>query len=513
MVTLERLLANFTPAQQSVLSAVCGKVLSCPFADIKLDSRQVAQGDLFVLLSAVGTPRQTAITNAKGYLESVKDKVAFVISEFGDDELGVDIGVPVISVPQIREYLGDLVKWHLQSKKQVSLPKVVAVTGTNGKTTVSQLIAQLAELSGVPSAVMGTAGNGRLGQLVQSSNTTGDVLSVHQFLYQMGEEGVALVALEASSHGLHQHRLQGVPIVAAVYTNLSHDHLDYHADMQDYLSAKARLFDKSYFDTLAYGVVNADAQYPIIKPSQDLGFVLQNYSQQDDNVAYFAKEVEPSLTGVNINLQTPHGDIKLNSPLLGMFNVDNLMAAVSAFLALYPQQASQLPSLVARLQGACGRMQRVPSSIGSFIVDYAHTPDALEQVLLSLRKHCTGRLIAVFGCGGDRDKTKRPIMAKAGVKHADFVILTADNPRSEDPKAILADMQVGLSCDEHYKLEIEPDRKRAIELAVQMAKADDIVVIAGKGHETYQEINGVRHDFDDGAITQQALHKYHKASS
>ena len=342
---------------------------------------------------------------------------------------------------------------------------MVAVTGTNGKTTVSQLVAQLCELSGVPSAIMGTAGNGRLGRLVQSANTTGDVLAVHEFLYQMALDGVEVVALEASSHGLHQHRLQGVPVSVAIYTNLSHDHLDYHADMDDYRTAKARLFDEQYFNTLTHGIINQDAAYPLLDKHGVQSYQLLGYACQDETADYFAKSITPSLDGVQIELLAQGETVHLHSPLLGLFNVDNLMAAVAAFLALYPHKKSNLPALITQLHGARGRMQRVPSRQGSFIVDYAHTPDAIEQVLISLQKHCTGRLIAVFGCGGDRDKSKRPIMASVGVRHADVVILTADNPRSEDPNVILKDMQANLDQQAHDKVIIEPDRRLAIKEA------------------------------------------------
>ncbi|WP_323841111.1 MULTISPECIES: UDP-N-acetylmuramoyl-L-alanyl-D-glutamate--2,6-diaminopimelate ligase [unclassified Moraxella] len=505
-ITLSELFAqlNLTMLDDAVQS-----VANLPFVRFCLDSRKIEHGDVFVLLSSVG--QQDDFERVNGYLKSIETKVAFVLSQIDPKHLDwTNFKKPIIHLPTIRHYLGDLIAARFQLQKPAKLPAVVAVTGTNGKTTVSQLVAQLAELSGVPSAVMGTAGNGKLNNLVQSSNTTGDVLAVHEFLYQMAIDGVELVAIEASSHGLHQHRLQGVPVQVAVYTNLSHDHLDYHADMADYAKAKARLFDDEYFSTLMCGIINADAKYSLFTDDFSCHYQLLTYSQTDNKADYFASAMTPSLNGVNITLDSQGESIMLNSPLLGLFNVQNLMASVAAFLALYPNQRKNLPNLVARLQGARGRMQRVPSQSGLFIVDYAHTPDALEQVLKNLRNHCMGRLIAVFGCGGDRDKTKRPIMAKMGVTHADVAILTADNPRSEDPNQILKDMQTDLTCQEHYKAIIEPDRKTAIEQAVKMASGDDIVVLLGKGHETYQEIDGVRHDFDDVAVLGKAILKFNK---
>lgn len=513
-VTVEQVVTQALAAPQTVAHALGGQqishwltpILGCSFDRFCLDSRRATPQCGFVLLSSAGKDQATALKNANSYLQAVKTQASFVISEMDIQALDLsDIVIPVVYVPKIRHFLGDLIAARFQLDQSYDLPKVVAVTGTNGKTTVSQLVAQLGQLSGLEVAIMGTAGNGRLGQLTQAANTTGDVLMVHEFLYDMARQGVDLVALEASSHGLDQYRLQGIPVNVAVYTNLSHDHLDYHADMQAYRDAKARLFDRKLFPTLVAGVVNADADYALFDKHQ-ADYPVISYAQRHD-ADYQATEITPSLSGVHLSLKTPSGPLVIDSPLLGLFNVDNLLAALAAFNCLYPG-CDQLPSLVAQLQGARGRMQKAQSKQGCFIVDYAHTPDALVQVLSSLRRHCTGRLIAVFGCGGDRDRTKRPLMTKAGLDYADQLILTADNPRSENPQTILSDMQQGLGCDDHYKILIEPDRRLAIELAVKMAKANDIVVIAGKGHETYQEIQGVRHDFDDLAVLEELLTIY-----
>lgn len=490
------------------LRAMFAEVLSLELTGFCLDSRKAFDGCGFVLLASAGSDKAASSVRAAQFAKSVADKASFIISEFADDQIKLDVGVPVVYLPTIRQVLGDLIAAFLQIKQPVALPTVVAVTGTNGKTTVSQLIAQLGELSGVPSAIMGTAGNGRLGALTAAANTTGDVLMVQQFIHQMACEGVRLVALEASSHGLDQYRLQGVPVAAAAYTNLSHDHLDYHRDMQEYRAAKAKLFDRAVFPTLQAGVVNADAEYALMDyAAADLPIIRTSQTLAAD---WQATQITPTLSGVQIAMNTPFGEMTVNSPLLGLFNVDNLMAAMAVFAAIFPEKAANLPTLVPQLQGARGRMQRAASRTGSFIVDYAHTPDALKQVLASLQKHCNGKLIAVFGCGGDRDRTKRPLMTRAGLDYADHVILTADNPRSESVQAILKDMQANLSCDDHYKITIEPDRRAAIELAVKTACDSDIVVIAGKGHETYQEINGVRYDFDDLAVLDEFLTKYNK---
>ncbi len=484
------------------------RIKDLPITGVVTDSRAVQHGEVFALLSINPDTAQ----KAKSYITGLTSVA--VLSEIAMSDMGFSKEnpppMPIVHIADLRLILGDFIQAYLQATQQVTLPKIIATTGTNGKTTISQLTAQLIELSGVPCAIMGTAGNGRLANLVQSTHTTSEVGKVHEFLYQMGKEGVQAVSLEASSHGLHQHRLQGVPVEVAIFSNLSRDHLDYHADMDDYASAKAMLFDKAYFDKLHHAIINLDDEFGTrlidkLHAQTATDLTLWTYSTTDSQADFFASDIHPSLAGVAMTVKTPFGDVSLVSPLLGLFNVSNLLASMAGFLALYPEQFAMLPTLVSQLVGARGRMQKVATDKGCFIVDYAHTPDALIQVLTSLKAHCAGKLWAVFGCGGDRDKGKRPLMAKAGVELADKVILTADNPRSEDPLAILKDMQVGLTCEEHYKLVIEPDRKQAIAYAITHAKADDIVVIAGKGHETYQEIQGVRHEFDDVAVIEELL--------
>lgn len=507
--------------------------IDIPFLQFRLDSRQLEPNDVFVLLKSHIPNCQ----KSRDYLYQAAEHAAFILSEIDPTALlsttsvlnHADITLPndsaskaqqqlaalpcpVLYVPNIRDFLGTLIQARLQYQQPVTLPTVIAVTGTNGKTTISQLVAQLTQLTGMSSAVMGTAGNGRLGALVQASHTTGDALAVQQFLYQMGTENAELLALEASSHGLDQQRLQGMPVSVAIYTNLSRDHLDYHADMTEYAAAKARLFDKAHFPDLTHAIINIDDEYAqiMLDTAHASDLTVWTYSLESSKSATFvAAEIKPSLQGVEISLRTDLGDGEVNhlgivSPLLGRFNVANLLAAMAAAVAL-GISLERIAAVVPQLQGAVGRMQRVPSNDGCFIVDYAHTPDALSQVLASLKTHCKGQLWAVFGCGGDRDAGKRPLMAQAGLAGADKVVLTADNPRTEDPNIILQDMQAGMTSEQYQRTHIEPARQAAIEYAVNQAAADDIVVIAGKGHETYQEINHVRYDFDDSVILQNAL--------
>ena len=507
-------------------------ITDIPFNQFCLDSRQLASNDVFVLLKSHIPNCQ----KSRDYLFQAAKNAAFILSEIdpialisaantpahanialtdesssAEQQLAL-LPCPVLYLPNIRDFLGSLIQVRLQYSQPVKLPTVVAVTGTNGKTTISQLVAQLTQLTGMSSAVMGTAGNGRLGALVQASHTTADALAVQQFLYQMGVENAELLALEASSHGLNQQRLQGMPVSVAIYTNLSRDHLDYHADMVEYAAAKARLFDKAHFPELTHAIINIDDDYAqiMLDTANASNLIVWTYSLDPSKTATFvAANIMPSLQGVEISLRTNFGNEKVNSlnivsPLLGRFNVANLLAAIAAAVAL-GIGLERIAAIIPQIQGAVGRMQRVPSNDGCFIVDYAHTPDALSQVLSSLKTHCKGQLWAVFGCGGDRDAGKRPLMAQAGLAGADKVVLTADNPRTEDPNMILQDMQVGMSIEQYQRTHIETARQKAIEYAVSQAAIDDIVVIAGKGHETYQEINNIRYDFDDSIILHNAL--------
>ena len=532
--SLAQALTTLITTSNSQLPNLKTSLANIPFEQFCLDSRQLAANDVFVLLKS-HTPN---CQKSRDYLYQAAQNAAFILTEIDPRALLTKANVPphanlaltddnaesiahqqldrlpcpVLYVPNIRNFLGDLIQARLQYQQPVSLPTVVAVTGTNGKTTISQLVAQLTQLTGMSSAVMGTAGNGRLGALVQASHTTGDALAVQKFLYQMGTENAELLALEASSHGLDQQRLQGMPVSVAIYTNLSRDHLDYHADMAEYAAAKTKLFDKAHFSELTHAIINIDDEHAqiMLDTAHASQLTVWTYSLDAAKSATFvAAEIKPSLQGVEIALRTDFGNEKINimnvvSPLLGRFNVANLLAAIGAAVAL-GISLERIAAVIPQLQGAVGRMQRVPSNDGCFIVDYAHTPDALSQVLASLKTHCKGQLWAVFGCGGDRDAGKRPLMAQAGLAGADKVVLTADNPRTEDPNVILQDMQAGMTNEQYQRTHIEPARQAAIEYAVNQAAPDDIVVIAGKGHETYQEINHVRYDFDDSVILQNAL--------
>lgn len=467
---------------------------------LRLDSRLVATGDVFFALKGA-----TQASRMVEFVQSALDKGALAV--FSECTVDGCAGQPVFVVEDLRQWIGLLTQRFLQVAQAVRLAHVAAVTGTNGKTTICRLLAELLSSSGHPTAVMGTTGNGILPNIEPSTHTTVDAIQLQQQLYAFSQQGAEYLCLEASSHGLDQGRLAGTDIQVALFSNLTRDHLDYHGTLEHYAQAKARLFA---FPSLTHAILNKDdpawqlMQQEVDSQNQQRQQAGQRpvsswtYSLQDTSADFHALHISYSLDGADIQLATPCGALLFHSPLLGHFNVSNVIAAVAGALAL-GLDPRQVAAQVASLKGAPGRMQVAADKDRLFVVDYAHTPDALTQVLNSLKPHVEGqgRLWAVFGCGGDRDRGKRPLMTQAALAVADVVLLTADNPRSEAVEQILQDMQQGLTGQQQAALLVEPNRRLAIRQVVQQAKPQDIVVLAGKGHETYQEIEGIRHWFDD----------------
>ena len=360
------------------------------------------------------------------------------------------------------------------------------VTGTNGKTSCSQWLAALLAEQGVKTGVIGTLGAGFPGALSGGLNTTPDALEVHGLLKAMRDDGARAVAMEVSSHGLVQGRVTGVRFACALFTNLSHDHLDYHGSMQAYAEAKARLFQ---MPGLGAAVVNIDDPAGAeIAARSKVRTITYGFSGKADLRAASPARIES---------KWGNADVKINA--VGRFNVANALGVLGCLL-VYGVAFKDAVRLLERLPSVPGRMERVADA-PLVVVDYAHTPDALEKVLTALRPVSDergGRLAVVFGAGGDRDATKRPLMGAVAQRLADRVLVTSDNPRSEDPLAIIR--QIGLG-------ESEPDRARAIERAVLASAPEDVVLIAGKGHETYQEIAGKRLPFSDADVARHAVSK------
>ena len=368
--------------------------------------------------------------------------------------------------------------------------KVLAVTGTNGKTTVATLLFRLYRSMGHKCGLLSTVVN-RINEVeIPSTHTTPDAVALNDLLARMQREGCTHVFMEASSHALHQNRMAGVNIDGAIFTNLSHDHLDYHGSMNEYIKAKKILFDQ--LGANAYAIVNADDRYNDALVSACKARVRTYALHTMAN--YKAKLIENTLQGIQINIDR----FEMHSPLIGEFNAYNLTAVFAAAVELGTDPTTVLVHL-SSLGAPEGRFQYIRKQDGTIaIVDYAHTPDALENVLNTIQSvRGQEEIISVVGCGGDRDRTKRPIMASIAANKSDRVIVTSDNPRSEDPKSIIQEMVSGLDPIQKKKVLSVTDRREAIEVACSLAKPGDIILIAGKGHEKFQEISGVKHPFDD----------------
>jgi UDP-N-acetylmuramoyl-L-alanyl-D-glutamate--2,6-diaminopimelate ligase len=377
---------------------------------------------------------------------------------------------------------------------------VCGVTGTNGKTSCSQWMAALLAMAGIRTGVIGTLGAGFPGALAGTPNTTPDALEVHRMLAELRGAGAAAVAMEVSSHGLDQGRVNGVAFDCALFTNLTQDHLDYHRTMAAYAEAKARLFDTP---GLGAAVLNLDdplgvqlAQRLAARGVRTIGYALSNSTVGVSDFV-FAENPESSRVRIKSNL----GTASVTIPQLGRFNVANALGVLGCLLAR-DIPFERAAALLEKLPPVPGRMQRIGER-PLVVVDYAHTPDALEKVLLALKPVAEarrGQLAVVFGAGGDRDAAKRTAMGAAAARHAARLVITSDNPRGEEPMAIIDAIRRGAG-----KGEVEPDRARAIRGAIAAARTDDVVLIAGKGHEDYQEIGGKRLPFSDAVVAREAL--------
>lgn len=459
---------------------------------IKLDSRQVANGDLFVAVPGY-------LTDGRDYIEqAISSGASAILAEA--DELAVESqgDVPVIKMPAVKEQLSFIAGTFFEHPSQRA--KVIGVTGTNGKTSVTHLTAQLAKAVGKSAAVIGTTGSGLVGSLLPEKHTTPDAVTVQQRLATLVAEGAQWIAMEVSSHALVQRRVEAVHFSGVAVTNISRDHLDYHGTMDNYVRAKYRLF--SDFDADSQ-IINVD------------DVVLQDWRAEMPSsvaISLFNSPHAPSFTAQNVTYRadgtqfdvvvtTPEKQAQVatvNSPLLGQFNVYNLLTAI----ALACMQGEPLEHVA----GACQQLAPVPGRMEPFqndssaliVVDYAHTPDALQQVLQALRKHCRGKLWCVFGCGGDRDRGKRPQMGQVAVEYADEVVVTDDNPRTEPSEQIIADILTGTG--NQVRTRVVQGRKEAVIDTMQRAAPDDVVLLAGKGHEDYQIIGTEQLDYNERAV-------------
>ncbi len=471
-------------------NAELGRAAAIPVQNLSLDSRNIKAGDVFIAL--VGTHQDGRNFIAK----AVELGASAVLVEADKEWQGVDwLGnVPVIAIENLSAHVS-AIAGRFFGDPSTKIP-VIGVTGTNGKTTCTLLAAQLLAAIQQKAGVIGTVGYGLLdstsiaptaqqvGLLTSTGLTTPDPIAVQHILAELQEAGAAAVALEVSSHSLEQQRVAGVQFSHAIFTNLTQDHLDYHGDLVSYGNAKAKLLQAKGLKT---AIINVDDDWAKTLPQKaPAGLNILRYSTRGVADIY-AQGVELHAGGVRAQVVSPWGTALIQSPLLGEFNLGNLLAVV-ACVCDQGYSLEQIAPCIEKLEPAPGRMQLVTvDSVEQevqVIVDYAHTPDALENTLNAIHQHKPGRVWTVFGCGGDRDKTKRPLMGKIAERLSDYVIVTNDNPRSEDPSAIAADIVRGMLRPSGSL--VIADRAQAIDFAVQQARAGDIILIAGKGHEDYQ---------------------------
>jgi UDP-N-acetylmuramoyl-L-alanyl-D-glutamate--2,6-diaminopimelate ligase len=461
---------------------------------LTLDSRQVRPGDAVFALR--GT-REHGIAFARGAVE----RGARVVLAEAPAAHVEDLDVPVLWVDGLHGKVGDIAS-RFFGRPSESL-KVMGVTGTNGKTSTVQLLAQALEHLGHRAATIGTLGAGLHGQISEGERTTPDAINVQALLASFRSQGATHVAMEVSSHALEQGRVAAVAFDVAAFTNLTRDHLDYHGSMEAYGEAKAKLFA---WPTLQAAAINVDDAFGrTLAQRLSPGVQALRFSTEADSGAEVrADHIATSAEGLAFDLHTPWGSHAIRSRLLGRFNVANLLAVIACLGAL-GESFERIVEAVEVLEPINGRMNRLGgvSGLPLVVVDYAHTPDALEQALAALRAHCEGQLICVFGCGGERDAGKRPQMGGIAERMADRIIVTDDNPRGEDGDVIVAQIVAGLQRPDVAT--VERDRARAIGLALTLAQSGDVVLIAGKGHETYQEGAHGKRPFDDLAIARQAL--------
>lgn len=452
--------------------------------NLQLDSRRVSTGDLFVAL-------QGERCDGNAFIDQAVAAGAAAVIHDADVSYGGSVSrVPVLAVPDLRQRLG-IIASRFFAFPAANL-RLIGVTGTNGKTSVASFVAACLNRDG-RCGLIGTLGQGFPGALHPLVNTTPDPITINRALREFCDHGADAAVMEVSSHGLHQGRVSGLEFHAGVFTNLSHDHLDYHGDMDAYGEAKSLLFTRHRMHN---AVINIDDEFGrrlCAEIGREIRLISYGVGDEADALVR-ARKVVYGVAGVAFDLCTPDGSVHIESSLLGEFSVSNLLA-VAAVLYSLDMPLQEAGRRLAELQPVPGRMERFGNGDITAVVDYAHTPDALEKVLRSLRVHCDGRLICVFGCGGDRDKVKRPAMGRIAAELADGVIVTDDNPRGESPAAIVQQIMGGAGRREH--VEVIHDRATAIARAIAEARAGDMVLVAGKGHEDYQIIKDQRIEFSD----------------
>lgn len=503
MPTLAQLFSN-VPLDENVRQLFSSDITiaGLTIAGLTIDSREVKKGYLFAAVKGLQF-------HGKDFIEqAIANGAVAILIDSAEALPPIAATVAVIKLPDMEQYLSQIAG-NFYAQPSYNMP-VIGITGTNGKTTCSQLLAQSFACLNVSCGVMGTLGYGVIDKhkmdrgenlhsaLTETGMTTTDPITSQAICADLLEQGADVIAMEVSSHGLSQFRVANIFIRTAVFTNLSHDHLDYHGSMAEYGAAKAKLFA---MPSVSSAVINIDDAFaPNLIQELQPNVELVTYSLEQLTVgsipssAHFSvKAVVASGQGIEAILVTPEGEYPIKTTLVGQFNLSNLLAVIATlYVNRYP--LNSIISILPRLKAVAGRMEMIPNNTGvQVVIDYAHTPDALQNALAALAAHAKGKLWCVFGCGGDRDREKRPQMAAIAEAMADRVVLTSDNPRTESSVQIFADIEAGFSTPR----EVIVDRASAINYAISHAQLDDIVLIAGKGHEDYQIIGERRFPFSD----------------
>ncbi len=452
---------------------------------LQIDSRKTSKGCCFIAVKGTAADGHTFIEKA------TENGAAVIVCEVLPAVLKEDI--TYIEVEDSATAAG-LMSHNFYGEPSAKI-KLVGVTGTNGKTTIATLLFKLFTGLNYKCGLISTVQNQIADTIIPATHTTPDAISLNALLKQMVDEGCEYVFIEVSSHAIHQHRITGLQFTGALFSNITHDHLDYHKTFDEYIRVKKMWFDN--LSSAAFAISNADDKRGTVMLQNT---VAKKYYYSLKTMADFkGKILDNSLTGLHLTIN----DIEVHFRLIGEFNAYNLLAVYGAAICL-AEEKNEVLQILSSLDGAEGRFDYAISKNEKLIgiVDYAHTPDALLNVLATIKKLRKGieQVITVVGCGGDRDKTKRPVMAEVACEYSDKVILTSDNPRSEDPLEILKDMEAGVKISAKKKVIAIADRREAIKTAISLAQKEDIVLIAGKGHEKYQDIKGVKYDFDDKKV-------------
>lgn len=469
---------------------------------ITQDSRSVHEADLYIALSGFHKH------GASYAMSALADGAAAILTDPSGMALLGGVYAPILVVPELRSIVGGFASWFYDLPSRHM--NVVGITGTNGKTTTSHLIDSVWRSVNRQTGLIGTIETRIIDHAFASARTTPEATDLQPLFATMLERGCTDVVMEVSSHALSLGRVNGSHFAVSVFTNLTQDHLDFHASMDEYFRAKALLFTPEFSDL---AIINVDDEYGVAL-ARECRLPSKTFSVNGTPSDWYVSEITRTTSGSKFKIRTEQfAEIKAEIPLIGDHNIANALAALIVLGETGVDLEDALASL-ATASGVPGRLERVEHGQPfTAIVDYAHTPDAVERMLTALRQHTAHRIIGVLGCGGDRDPSKRPLMGSAIARGADIAILTSDNPRSEDPYEILVQMSRGAHGVEGAEVHVEVDRASAIALAVELAQSGDIVVVAGKGHEQGQEISGVVKPFDDREVLAQAIQRRQDSSS